>query len=58
MEKMICFLIIIAVLVSIGYKVYRFFVHNEIITCYGEHFQWTDEKKESAAGKNESQNIN
>lgn len=58
MEKMICILIFIAVLVSFGYKVYRFFVHNEITTCYGEHIQWMNESEEDNAGrKNENQNI-
>ena len=59
MEKMICILIIIVVLASMVYKVYRFFAKKEIITCYGERIYLTDQMGEEKAGKKkESKNIN
>jgi flagellar basal body-associated protein FliL len=59
MEKIICILIVIIVLASMVYKVYRFFAKKEIITCYGERIRLTDQMEEkNAAQKKESKNIN
>ncbi|MEN6325914.1 MAG: hypothetical protein ABFD18_06875 [Syntrophomonas sp.] len=45
METAICGLLFIAALLYLVYRVYRFFVKNEIYSCWGEPYRWKDERR-------------
>lgn len=53
MEKMICGLIFLAVLIYLAYRAYCFGAKNEIRDCFGKKYLWRDEQKEINGAKSE-----